>query len=496
MNTLKQFINKLLGRLSSEDSKLIRKLLSGTFWVSISSMVMKGSSFVSTFVFARLFGPAWLGLYSVIITNVNVIDLFTTSGVSKVANRETAMHKDLSGLRELHGFCLYGSIVIAAFVFLFAGWFSRAFLENDSLANPLRIASGLIVLYSVMNVYRGALFGGNHFRDIAISNAIGGFSSILLTIGGALIWGLSGAIAGLLVSTLITTFALIVQSGKRFGRESVIPARMRWRNWIVIGGILMPFFVSAITFYPVNYVAVMLMYKGTGGAADVGFYQASMTCKSTLLMFSGMITAPFMTSYLSNVKSDIRRWERMNVGMTLGIVLLATLPITLFPEPFAMIFGSKFHTGNLSLVISAFAASSGITIIKNITFNRMMANGSMNMWGTTNVLWAVMVVAMIALSPVINAQNVALAILVGDAIHAVILLVWINRRGELAAFHSRWDCAVLGCIALLLFCFLACALPIVVRCEIAFALLMALIVPIFFLISKLRKRQPTAPSVK
>jgi O-antigen/teichoic acid export membrane protein len=451
-------------RLASEgrQSPLARKLLSGTAWSAASTAFGKLATFTSTFLLARLFGPEWLGRYSIVITNANFIELFAASGTQKMANRAAAQ-EDTGALREMLSFYLLMAGVMALFVIAFAEWISDTLFRCPGLGTPLRIVSAIIILQMLVNYLKGALSGRYDFRSLALGTAVGGVVTASVALAMGIRWGVPGAVLGNVAGAAAVVALLGWSVSRKIGKDALSPIRLtparfyaQWKNFF-------PFLVAAITYYPVNYVSVMMMARSAKGPVEVGLYQAAMSGKTTIALVAGAFLAPFLTGYLAEVVKQSQKWERLNVFIPSGAVLVTALPLALFPEVLAFVFGKKFPTEELSLVVAAVAASYGVTLLKDVFFRRMLSVNAVGFWGYSNIGWGCVVVGMIFATGPIGALEVARAYVFADVAHLYAVYLWTGRMRILRdrpRTHDFFVFAVAGCLVGAMF---ASGLPIVWR---------------------------------
>lgn len=437
-------------RLASEgrQSPLARKLLSGTAWSAASTAFGKLATFTSTFLLARLFGPEWLGRYSIVITNANFIELFAASGTQKMANRAAAQ-EDTGALREMLSFYLIMASVMALFVIAFAEWISETLFRCPGLGTPLRIVSAIIILQMLVNYLKGALSGRYDFRSLALGTAVGGVVTAAVALGMGIHWGVPGAVLGNVAGAATVVAILGWSVSRKIGPDALSPIRLtparfyaQWKNFL-------PFLIAAITYYPVNYVSVMMMARSAKGPVEVGLYQAAMSGKTTIALVSGAFLAPFLTGYLAEVEKDSSKWEKLNVFIPCGAVLATALPLALFPETLALVFGRKFPLGELSLVVAAVAASYGVTLLKDVFFRRMLSVNAVGFWGYSNIAWGCIAIGMIFATEHIGALEVARAYLLADVAHLYTVYFWTGRMKLLTGrrrTHDFFVFAVAGCL--------------------------------------------------
>jgi O-antigen/teichoic acid export membrane protein len=444
-----------LKRLAGEGMKspVARKLMSGTIWSAASTAFGKLATFTSTFILARIFGPEWLGRYSIVITNANFIELFAASGTQKMANRASAQ-EDSAGLRVLLSFYLVTATLMAVFVFVFANWISDVLFRCPGLGLPLRIVSAIILLQTVVNYMKGALSGRYDFRALAFGTAIGGVVTAVTALTLGLKWGVPGAVIGNVVGAAAIVGVLGWSMKRKIGRDSLIPIRITTKQFYEQWKLFFPFLVAAITYYPVNYVSVMMMARSAKGPMEVGLYQAAMSGKTTIALVAGSFLAPFLTGYLAEVVKDSFKWERLNVFITAGAVIITALPLALFPEALALVFGRKFPTAELSLVVAAVAASYGVTLLKDVYFRRMLSISEISFWGYSNIVWGCVVVAMIFFAGQVGALEVARAYIFADVLHLFCVYLWTSRLEHLKDRTHAYDLFVFvtaACLVLAMF---------------------------------------------
>jgi O-antigen/teichoic acid export membrane protein len=420
----------------------------GSNWVAVGTGVARLVSFVTNVAFARLFGPEWLGHYAILLTNINLFNTVASGGIKNAATKLTAESQgDKTRERDMAHGLLYevvlSGVVLSAFLAAAGPWIAIWFYSLPELALPMIAAAPLVVLNGAMLAFRGILAGYADFRAASQSTALHGVLVAVLTMLGAVTGGLTGAMVGNGTATVIAAALLyrgVSERASATGLLSLRRPRASIRAHVV--ELTRPLFFSAISTYPVSYLAFMWVSRSPNGPFEVGLFQAALAVRSAISVASSTVTTPFVTSYLREHRNAKEAWERANCGMSVALCVACATPLLVYPSLLGVLLGSAFGSSTFTNVVTLVAISCGLSILRDTYQRRLLGDGEMRDYAKTNLQWAVIVLIGIYVIPASGALALAGAYLAGDVVQLVVLAL--KSSGARDKIATQFDPAVLA----------------------------------------------------
>lgn len=181
------------------------KLFKATTQLSISTIVFVLSSYLINIILARILGPAQYGLYGVIISLVTVVNIMQTSGIPQATSKYIAEEKN--DPHTILKSSLYLQLIFTLFIttifFLLALPFSLL-LKDTKLIPYIQLASFIFPFYGIFTLYSGFYNGLHFFSKQAFIMTLYSISKTFLVLILSFIWGLRGALVGLIIAPAIS----------------------------------------------------------------------------------------------------------------------------------------------------------------------------------------------------------------------------------------------------------------------------------------------------
>ncbi len=415
---------------------LVRDLITGGIWVAGGMALARASRFTSNLLLARIFGPAWLGQYALVMSNVNLFELFASSGVQKSATKLVAESRKDPGrerrvVEGLIGYVIVGGAVVSVVSALLASSIASRVYRLPELAGIIVISSPLVFLQAMLFALRGVLAGWSDFRALSLNTILQGLLAAALVTAGALLGGIGGAIVGNVV-TCVVSVVLLYRFVSR--RTDGMRLRLTGRDLEItreIRSLTTPIFLATLASFPVTYLSLALIARHPGGDVEAGLYQAAIAAKYAMTMVAGALASSFLPRYLAGRGTSTGDWEAANTGLALSLALVTGVPFLLFPGVVGWLFGPGFEGRAFDQVVTLVAASYGLTLLKDALQRRLLATNSMGWFARTNVLWGMCALAGVYATSSHGALSLAGSYLVADAAHLWLLVIgdrWRPRR--------------------------------------------------------------------
>jgi O-antigen/teichoic acid export membrane protein len=206
MSVLNGLKSKLI---SKEDDNLEKKVIKGSFWVTVVKVVQKLLGLARNIVLARILAPSDFGLFGIALLTLSLLERFTTTGFSQaiIAKKEKP-HRYLDTawtVEAIRGVFLAGILLAGA------GWVGSFFNEPQA-TNIIRLLSFNILISGFTNI--GTVFFRKNlkFEKEFIYKVGGPIVDLIVTIVAVLIMrniyalvigSLAGAVVNLTISYLI-----------------------------------------------------------------------------------------------------------------------------------------------------------------------------------------------------------------------------------------------------------------------------------------------------
>jgi len=338
------------------------RMLRGVSWNVFGAVFTQGSVFLSNIIIANLVGRDVFGEYGMIQST-----LLAFGGVAQVATGITAtkyvaefrvLDKERTG--RILGLCSAVTLVTGAVatlaLLLGAPWLASSLLKSPHLAPGIMIAAGFVLL-TVINGYQvGALAGLENYRAIARSGAIQGVFHLAACGLFTYLWGLEGALAGL-VASAFARWWLFHTMLRTAAREQEVPITYRriWTERGIIFRFALPAAISGLSAMPALWLANTFLVRQPGGFSQMGLYSAAGTLR-TVVLFLPLLLNNVGTSLLNNQRGlgDAVRYRKVfwyNLAATAAVALAAAVFVAVSGPWLLRLFGKEFAGGTAVLAI-------------------------------------------------------------------------------------------------------------------------------------------------
>ena len=288
----------------------------------------------------------------------------------------------------------------AILLFFLAPWLCQNTLAAPGLTGYLRISIPLLVLCGVNGAQLGVLSGFEAFKSIARVSFLGGLLNFPFIVGGALVFGLSGIIWGMVVAQaggcLLNLFALRSEA-KRFNvpisySSCLTELPVLWR--FSVPAVLADILISAI-----NWFAITMLVRQLNGFGEMGAFSAANQWFNAVMwlpfMFNGVVLPVLAERLGANDKVNTVKLLKMTVKMN-GAIVLPLTAIGCLLSPFIMMsYGPGFKGAWPTLV--AVLITAGLLSFELPVGQLMAASGHMWLGFVSNIGWGVVFLGTTAL---------------------------------------------------------------------------------------------------
>jgi O-antigen/teichoic acid export membrane protein len=195
-----------------------------------------------------------------------------------------------------------------------------------------------------------------NYRAIARSGAIQGVFHLAACALFTYLWGLEGALAGL-VASAFARWWLFHTMLRTAAREQEVPITYRgiWTERGIIFRFALPAAISGLSAMPALWMANTFLVRQPGGFSQMGIYSAANTLR-TAVLFLPLLLNNVGTSLLNNQRGlgDVVRYRKVfwyNLAATAAVALAAAVFVAVSGPWLLRLFGKEFAGGTAVLAI-------------------------------------------------------------------------------------------------------------------------------------------------
>lgn len=315
------------------------RLLRNGSWVTLSAVLGRGATFLSSILVARLLGSVEFGAYTMVWATVAAGAVFGGFALNTTACKFLTQFKETDPERAGRItaavlLLLAGSSAVAASVYpLLAGPLAQLLFSRPELSALLVVSTVALVAMSVETVFGAVLVGLGALRILALVQALR--CAVLLGSTYALTAraGLSGAIwalnLGLLAGALLTAAATIHGLWREGiairirGARSELSSLLRFST---------PMYLVNIVSFPLLWIGLAVLARQPEGLVQVAHFGIANRLRDIALFVPGNLAvvalALLPASFESGGISELGRNAARHLRLTAGISLVAVVGLT------------------------------------------------------------------------------------------------------------------------------------------------------------------------
>ncbi|MBL8552332.1 MAG: oligosaccharide flippase family protein [Hyphomonadaceae bacterium] len=432
-------LRKVWDSLPRPKTDIGRRLASGSFWSLVGEAGGRAFSFVSTILVARWLGIEDYGAFALAQSTLLTVSAFAAFGLGLTSSRYIAAFRDSdpAQVESVNGIALTFSTVSGALcalaIFFAAPYLASEILRHPDLAVPLQIIAPTLFLYTVGSALGGVIIGFEAFRKQTWITFVTGVVGFAALVAGALLWGLNGALFGLLATEVFrcaATFIVARRLMRARGLRILHPGRASDAK--VLWQFSLPVFLGATQRAVIVWICQAIIVR-QAGVDQIGLYDAAQKWM-TLVLLAPMAASASFSPVLSNLSeagdgaAAHRRTTRQLALIQLAATAAPALVLALAaPLIVGLSFGEAYAAAAPVIVVMMFTAP--FIVLNNLYWRAYVSTG--NAWTVFNLgsVWAVIALALTWLWRADGAMGMALAQLIGQiavcAVFAVAMeLVW------------------------------------------------------------------------
>ncbi len=386
----------ILTRLRSRlpDGPVATRVARGTAWSMVGSVVVQALTTAAIIWAGRLLGPGGLGRFALLQVTFGMLASLTGAGMAATVVRLIAENrrKDPAAAGRILGLSLllYPGLAMLAGIALAAGapWVAAVVRAAPELTLGLQCASILLVVHILKSLQTAVLAGLEAFRAIAVLNIARGLAVVPLVVGGAILGGPVGALAGL---TAVTCLDLVFTGmlSRRKARAMGIGIRLRITRteWAAIRKHAVPAFLCGAIIGPVLWASNAMLTQ-RAGLLQVGLFAAA----TKFYRLLGMVEKPLGSVLLPVLSASQGRCQgragRANVAVSWALGVFPALVLICLPETLGLVFGREYASVQAYRTLSLTMCYCAVVMFKQGLWRLLVARSRMWLAALDNAIWA------------------------------------------------------------------------------------------------------------
>jgi len=338
MDSLREWIDAYLPHGS-----LRRRLVRGTFWSTVGTLVAQGLGLVASVLVVRMLGREPFGEFSMIRSTVMMFGVFAGLSLGMTTTKYVAEYRQADrdragrviGMSATVSFC--SASVIALVLLVFAPYLAARTMNAPHLVPELRIGCLTLLFEALNGVQLGTLAGFESFRTIAWTSFLRGILNFPLMIVGVYYGGLRGAVWALAASAAAGWVINHVALRSLVRRENVHVAFRNVRSELpILWHFALPALISGAMVVPVVWAANAIVANTEHGYDSLGVFNAANQWQLPITLLAsqiGAILLPMLSSFSLDVKG--RAKEEVIQNATCFALMLVVLPTVAFLSCFS-----------------------------------------------------------------------------------------------------------------------------------------------------------------
>jgi O-antigen/teichoic acid export membrane protein len=381
-----------------EASSLATRLIHGTFWSLIGTVLSRSLGLASSIFVARMIGKVGMGELGIIQSTVGMfsslaglgLGLAATKHIAEYRVRDPSLAGETIGLLSLISWISGAAMTVM--VIALAPWLARHSLAAPQLAPELQLGSLLLFFGVVNGVQTGVLSGFEAFKRIARINLLTGLVNFFLVVGAAYFAGLPGAVCGLVASLAFNCSLNFIGVRLEAAAAGIV---IRFQNfhqhWNLLWRFGLPGMLSGIISGPVGWISSATLVRQPGGYAEMGVFNVTNSWFQAVAFLPDLLAQvllPILASY--NAMKDARGTNRALVLATWAnvVIIIPVIFVGSLLSPFIMgLYGPGFAQGWPVMVLTMLSA--GVLMIQGPMANHLIAASRMWAYFWAHVGWGI-----------------------------------------------------------------------------------------------------------
>lgn len=330
------------------------------------------ANYLIYFILGRfLFGPEMLGVYSVVVLLVSVIEMVLVTAVQNGVSKFVSEKPESVQQVRVNALKIMTAIDVVLFLVYFAGsGLIAAFFGDATLTPYIQLAAFLFLLHPILSVFMGCLNGLQRFKSQAVLRSFYAFLKLVLITALAFIgFGVAGAILGFVAASFTAMLA-----GFFITRGHAVKAEpgFDYRRFISFMAPLFLFSIVTNLLVSIDLFALKAL-SGSQGSLLSGYYTAAATIARIFPMVISAVAFAVFPLVSATTFKENKQKTGFYIRNTVRYCLLVVAPIALLfastpKELISLIYPAAYLPGAavLPALCIAFAAYTLFIVLTTI----------------------------------------------------------------------------------------------------------------------------------
>lgn len=428
-------------------SHLIEQLVSGGSWSLVAGVVALSFGLLSVVLVARALGVEAYGELGMLQSTIGMLAILATFGLNLTLTKHIAQYValDQEKTRKIYAvtslFSLFSGTLLCLLTVALSEYLAIQVLDARQLVFPLVLFAPVLVLDAWQSAQLGALAGMQLFKNIALIEMLRAGAQCTVVVAGSYIWGLAGAIGGLLITRVLVVCASTLFVYQAFSERGIV---YDFRGCLEQKGVLvsfsLPAALSGIAVAPVMWFCNTLVVRQTGSFAPLGIYNAANQIVTAITVLGESLAKPLLPM-LSASAGEGNFLRLINILLPWGIGAMLAVPLLVFPEYVGLVFGEEYSGATFERTLGVVLLIVCLQLYMRGIGREATARGLiwLNFW--SNACWAVAVLLFATFLVKYGAVGLALSFLFGYAVNLIVFIPLYRNyqlvpQGALTSFWS------------------------------------------------------------
>lgn len=362
------FVRSLIAKLGSATSVRSR-IMRAAGWMVIGNGFNQLFAMLTSIGTARMLGKAGFGEFGAVRSTTITLATLAGGGLGLAMTRYVSAYRVSDPQRTARLIRLITTVawistgVATILCTVLARPLAVHLMQSEKLALPLALSTLAVMFASVGGVQLGVIAGCEAFKPLAGLLILEGLFAGTFTIIGAWHSGVTGAVAGHVLGTLIAFVLRQRQVRIEYERAAIPRVSLRGSGAMqelpVLFSFVLPTVLLVIGTQPSEWLVRMLLVRGEGGMAELGLFTAAYSWAYLVQFLPSQIAGsamPVLTNVLTSDPAAFRRMLAESAAVVFGIAAVVALPLAAL-SPFVMSFyGPAFRDGAgvLTVIVLAY----------------------------------------------------------------------------------------------------------------------------------------------
>lgn len=371
-----------------ESSPIGKRLVHGTLWSFAGSLISGVLALVAAMLVARLLGKASYGELGIIQSTIGMFGSLAGFGIGTTAAKFVAEFRCTDPAKAgkiiaLSRFFSWSTgITFGTVLFFLAPWLTRSVFTNSELSPYIQLSALLLLLNAVNSAQTGVLSGFESFRKIAWISGLTGVLNFPFVVGGAMLFGLSGVVWGMIVAQASGCLANAFIWKREANRLHIpiAPWSRATSELPLIWRFAVPATLGSLLVSPVAWATTAMLARQPDGFEQIGALSAANQWLSALMWLPNVMAQSVMPILSERIgANDANRSTKLFI-VSIKISAAITLPFviigSLLSSHIMGMYGEDFASDWPTFVA---ALATGAVIAVQVPVGNMIA-ASNRMW--------------------------------------------------------------------------------------------------------------------